>query len=568
MTCNRNQAEIKKKVNAVKIVQAGENAISIQFEQKISPALNSVISRLCFFLDAERFADRFFIQETVPSYCAILVVLKTKRRLRLLKKEIYKKLFLIFSSDKTSQEENQTVHKIPVCYDDEFSPDIKNVCAHTGLSKEEVIARHAQKEYLVYMLGFLPGFAYLGGMDTKLETPRLKTPRTKIPAGSVAIGGSQTGIYPAESPGGWQIIGKTPVKTFDIQRNPAVFFKAGDKIKFEPVSKEEFFLIQEKESKAENACEKKERFTCTGGIKILNPGLCTTVQDAGRKGFLKSGITENGAMDKISFETANAILGNAENTAVLETTIFGPEIYFFTPADFCITGADIHPELNCKPCGMYRKIHAEAGSVLKTGFASDGLRSYVAFKGGILVKKFFKSSSTDLKCKYGGFEGRRLCAGDQLALGDNFCDASCDKNSARRLKNQLKRKLKILLKNKTELPVKSPLTLRVVKSSQFAFFSREDVKTFCSTEYEITPESDRMGIRLKGKKLACSSTDIISDGIPFGAVQITSEGLPVIMAQDRQTCGGYAKIACVVKKDMNILAQCKSGTKIKFKFTD
>ena len=265
MTHNRNlHTEINQKLKSIKIVQAGENSISIQFEQKISPSINSVISRLCSLLDAEQFADRFSIQETVPSYCAILVILKSKRRLRLLKKEIYRKIFLVLSSDKNSETQNETIHKIPVCYDEEFSPDIKNVCAHTGLSKEEVIALHTEKEYLIYMLGFLPGFAYLGGMNKKLETPRLKTPRTKIPAGSVAIGGSQTGIYPAESPGGWQIIGKTPVKTFDVQRKPAVFFKAGDKIKFEPVSKEEFFSIQEKERHTENASPRGTKETSRG----------------------------------------------------------------------------------------------------------------------------------------------------------------------------------------------------------------------------------------------------------------------------------------------------------------
>jgi KipI family sensor histidine kinase inhibitor len=136
------------------------------------------------------------------------------------------------------------VTEIPVCYGGEYGPDLERIAAHAGLSTSEVIRIHSGRDYLIYMMGFLPGFCYLGGLDERIHTPRLSSPRLRIPAGSVGIGGSQTGIYPMDSPGGWQLMGMTPVKTYDPARETPILVEAGDYIRFVPVSEAEYFDIK------------------------------------------------------------------------------------------------------------------------------------------------------------------------------------------------------------------------------------------------------------------------------------------------------------------------------------
>ena len=294
------------------------------------------------------------------------------------------------------------------------------------MTKDEVIAVHSRTPYRIYMLGFLPGFAYLGGLDPRLETPRLKTPRSKILAGSVAIGGSQTGLYPVDSPGGWRIIGRTPLKVFNQFRNPAFLYSAGDKIRFVPVTRREFDEFDEldwleKNGYSENkmsAPKKTARFVCGGGAKIIDGGLLTTVQDFGRKGFQKYGIGESGAMDRKSLAFANALVQNELNTACLETTLCGPELEFSSDCVFAITGAELNASLDGKTVAMNTAVKASAGSVLKCGFAVKGLRSYIAFRGGILVPPVFGSASTNVKSGMGGYGGK-LVKGGQLAFGES-----------------------------------------------------------------------------------------------------------------------------------------------------
>lgn len=559
-----------------KVVSASEDSIQVQFYNKICPKVNRMVSDFsrAFALMTKDMPE---IREIVPTYCAVSVYFDEKSCKSALLKEIALEVIEKIDGEKEKSTGSERIITIPVCYEgEEFAPDLKKVAEHAKLTAEEVIKIHSSTEYLIYMMGFLPGFPYLGGMEKCLETPRLETPRTKIPAGSVAIGGAQTGLYPVESPGGWNIIGRTPLKLFDLNRNLHFLYNSGDKIRFEPISRKEFEdfdvyaendwlwkngfeaeAVQHSHSAVAGRKKPHEKniphYECGGGIKILVAGLLTTVQDKGTKGFQKYGISQSGAMDEISFVLANAICGNPENTACLETTLSGPTIRFVTDCDFAITGAVFsNASLNGKPVEMNKKIHAEAGEVLNCGFASNGLRSYIAFTGGILVPEVFGSRSTNLKSKIGGFYGRKLEAGDELAIG--FARRHSMNGNAFPVKN-----INPFFARKDGI-----LVLDCIKSSQFDFFSEESVKIFTSTVYTITPESDRMGIRFQGQNIMCGKTDIISDAIPFGAVQITSAGLPLVMAADRQTTGGYAKIACVKKESMCALAQAAPGTKVQF----
>ena len=177
------------------------------------------------------------IVETVPTFRSLMVTYDPSE---ISFEQLKKELSGISVEESAGQETPHHVVEIPVCYGGSYGEDLKDVAAHAGLTEEEVIRLHSSVDYNIYMLGFLPGFPYLGGLDPKLFTPRLDNPRTKIPEGSVGIGGEQTGIYPLESPGGWRLIGRTPLKLYDPGREQPFLYQAGDYIRFVPITAEEY----------------------------------------------------------------------------------------------------------------------------------------------------------------------------------------------------------------------------------------------------------------------------------------------------------------------------------------
>ncbi|MDR2175343.1 MAG: 5-oxoprolinase subunit PxpB [Synergistaceae bacterium] len=218
-----------------RILRAGEGCLVVEFGDAIDLGINARVQALRRKIEANPFPG--FI-DTVPTYRSLAVcfdALKSSPADRL------EKLLLRLSEDLVAEDGgNGELLIVPTCYEGELAPDLERVAAHTGLSADEVVRRHAARDCYCYMLGFVPGYSYLGGMDPALETPRLKEPREKIPAGSVAIGGKQTGIYPIDSPGGWNLIGMTPLCMFDPDRNPAIFLNAGMWVRFVPIGREEF----------------------------------------------------------------------------------------------------------------------------------------------------------------------------------------------------------------------------------------------------------------------------------------------------------------------------------------
>lgn len=224
----------------VNILKAGDGGLVVDFGDLIDPAVNARVHRLARAI-AQALPDA--AREIVPTYRSLMVLfnpLQTSRQnLEARIRELLQGMGVT-----AGQAEQAKVVEIPVCYGGEYGPDLAHVAEHNGLGMEEVIDIHTAKPYLVYMLGFTPGFPYLGGMSERIATPRLAQPRVAIPAGSVGIAGSQTGIYPIESPGGWQLIGRTPLRVFNPQAANPFLFAAGDHLRFVSIDARSFQAIQ------------------------------------------------------------------------------------------------------------------------------------------------------------------------------------------------------------------------------------------------------------------------------------------------------------------------------------
>lgn len=284
-------------------------------------------------------------------------------------------------------------------------------------------------------------------------------------------------------------------------------------------------------------------------ITVLHPGMLTTIQDQGRTGYQQFGVPVSGAVDPRSAAVANILAGNEEGEAVLECTVMGPQLRFDEPAVIAITGADLGPTLDGAPVDNYRAVRVGAGQVLRFTGPRCGCRAFIAVAGGLDIPEVMGSRSTYMKAKIGGFKGRKLEKEDVLDLRAPGTEPKA--LEARSIA--------------PEFHARTEYTLRVVPGPQDDAFTAAGIETFLSGVYVVTAEFDRMGCRLEGPEIAhATSGDIISDGIAFGAIQVPASGQPIVMLSDRQTTGGYTKIANVISADFRILGQLKSGDKVRF----
>ncbi len=289
-------------------------------------------------------------------------------------------------------------------------------------------------------------------------------------------------------------------------------------------------------------------------IQMEMPGILTTVQDQGRTGYMEYGVRTGGVMDRQSSRLANALVGNTNAAAVLEMTLMGITAVLEGEGTIALTGADMGACMDGIPVERYQAIPVKGKCRLTMGMAKNGCRGYLAVSGGIDVPLIMGSRSTDVKCSLGGLDGRPLKAGDELHSGTDFAK-DAEKAAMQKEIDALPHSVKF----------DTAPTVRVVEGPQADWFSEEARSRFYGSEYKVSGESDRMGMRLEGESVeSLHGVDIVSDGIAFGSIQIPKNGKPIVMMADHQTIGGYAKLGTVCSFDLPKLAQLKPGDKVYF----
>jgi antagonist of KipI len=284
-------------------------------------------------------------------------------------------------------------------------------------------------------------------------------------------------------------------------------------------------------------------------IRILDPGPLTTVQDLGRPGYLRLGIPASGPVDRLAFILANRLVGNPDGAAGLECTLVGPRLEILQDAVLAATGADMALTVNDRDAPRWRAVRVRGGDVVRLGPAAAGVRGYLAVSGGLDVPLALGSRSTYLRGQLGGYRGRALRKGDTIPVGPGASPFV-----ERRVTPAM------VPQRGNRAPV------RVILGPQADRFTPEGLETFLREPYEMLPQSDRMGARLRGPAIGHThGHDIISDGVPLGGVQVVGDGQPIVLLVDRQSTGGYTKIATVCSTDVGRVGQTRPGERLTFR---
>jgi KipI family sensor histidine kinase inhibitor len=520
-------------VNAPRIREAGDSALVLELDEVIDASVNA---RAIAIAAAIRESTLAGVRDVVSTYRSVAVHFDP---LVVAIESVRETIDDAIAAPVTTAAGKNV--DVPVKYGADAGPDLAEVAEFANLSPDAIVDVHSSAAYRVFMLGFLPGFAYMGSVDARIAMPRRSTPRVRVPSGSVGIAGAQTGVYPRESPGGWRLIGRTPARVFDAARDEPCLFAAGDVVRFKPVEAADFTSAA-----SATAAPVRGDVSAARHLTVLRPGLFTTIQDRGRWGSQASGVPVGGALDRVSHGAANALVGNDVDAATIEVTLLGPEIRLETAAVIAVSGANLTPQVDGADVSLNTPIACRPGSVLRFGQRHTGARAYLAFDGGIDVPPVLGSRATTPLCALGGVEGRALVAGDRVPLG-----AAASARRARRI----------------DLPpiASGGARLRVLPGPQDDFFPGEAFDRMRRTRFTISHRSDRMGYRLEGAQISrIEGREMISDATFVGGIQVPQSGEPIMLMADRQTTGGYPQIATVITADLPAAGQLAPGDWVEF----
>lgn len=535
-----------------KILPAGSDAVLLEcgtLEQTL---------RVFASLAAARDRGALDVAELVPAAETVLVSGGEARDPRALHTKLRR---LLATSESTGPHINSgTETVIPVHYEGE---DLDEVAELTGMSIEQVIQRHVTALYTVAFTGFAPGFAYLSGGDPLLEVPRRATPRPRILPGSVGLAGPFSGVYPRESPGGWQIIGHTEHRMWDLARERPAALLAGERVRFvaarERVSVASAAAMSTAAANSAVAIANSAGDTDANGsavLRVIDAGLQTLIEDAGRCGVAGMGVGESGTSIRRAYEQANRLVGNRPGAATLELSHGGFAVEAIGTAVLAVAGAPrdgrITGPLGTRNVPKGRAFRLSIGERLTLGAPTRGLRTALAIRGGIAATPVLGSRSRDTLARLGPVP---VAAGDAIHVANEAI-------------------LPVGTPESSELPaVKLPTageetTLRVILGPRDNWFDTASLERFTAQSWEVTPRSDRVGVRLAGDALTRTADfdgkELPSEGMVLGAIQIPPDGQPVLFLADRPLTGGYPVIAVVHDDDTELAAQLAPESRVRF----
>jgi len=455
-----------------------------------------------------------------------------------------------------SVQRSDVLVQIPVRYDGE---DLAEVAQILGITAEEVVRRHTGSEWSVAFTGFAPGFAYLSGGDPVFNVPRRATPRTKVPAGAVALAGSFSAVYPQASPGGWQIIGVTDAAMWDLARDLPALLQPGYRVQFVDAATQKEAVsafsdsISDRKASEINKDQAQAATNFNGcALRVRATGLLTLFQDRGRHGQAGQGVSASGAMDQAAFKTANRLVGNASQLPVLETVGGGLSLQSVGENVVAVTGADAPLSITTADgrrwsAPSYAAIALADGDTLSLGQPVAGARCYVAVRGGYEVAPVLGSASTDTLAHVGP---------PALHSGQLLTVLAASHSVVGELALPLQ-----------ELPAPDgEVVLDVEMGPRTDWFTPEAVALLAAQRWQVTPQSNRVGLRLAGEQALTRavSSELPSEGTPLGAIQVPASGQPVLFLADHPLTGGYPVIGCVAPHHLDLAGQIPVGAWIRF----